>query len=89
VNLLEADCAFRSRPGLPGKNIELGLCWLAAIREQSGWDARLVVTGPPGPHNPTNAAYLEQLFLCVVNSFLDGAAHLSTKSRTLSLKTRR
>jgi len=24
-------------------------------------DAAMVVTGPPGPHNPTNLAYLEQL----------------------------
>jgi glycosyltransferase involved in cell wall biosynthesis len=24
-------------------------------------DARLIVTGPPGPHNPANAAYLQSL----------------------------
>lgn len=60
--LLDADCVFLLPARITRrKNIELGLRWLAAVREVSGWDARLVVTGPPGPHNPTNAAYLEFL----------------------------
>ncbi|MBC7264052.1 MAG: glycosyltransferase family 4 protein [Chloroflexi bacterium] len=42
------------------KNIELALCITAALHEQ-GCRAHLVVTGPPGPHNPTNVAYLERL----------------------------
>ena len=74
--LLEADCVFLLPARLTRrKNIELGLHWLAAVREQSGWDARLVVTGPPGPHNPTNAAYLEQLLALRRELQLDQAAH--------------
>jgi glycosyltransferase involved in cell wall biosynthesis len=61
--LVKADCLFLLPARITRrKNIELGLRWLAAIREQSGWDARLIVTGPPGPHNPANAAYLNELF---------------------------
>nr|MBC7243827.1 glycosyltransferase family 4 protein [Chloroflexota bacterium] len=43
------------------KNIQLAVQVLAALREQTGLDARLVVTGPPGPHNPANVAYLAEL----------------------------
>ena len=43
------------------KNIERALAIVAALRKL-GCQAKLVVTGPPGPHNPTNAAYLQQLF---------------------------
>lgn len=43
------------------KNIELALAVLAAVRQQSGRDFRLIVTGPPGPHNPTNRSYLDNL----------------------------
>lgn len=42
------------------KNIELAIRITAALRAQ-GHAARLVITGPPGPHNPTNAAYLAEL----------------------------
>jgi glycosyltransferase involved in cell wall biosynthesis len=42
------------------KNIELGLAITAALRLE-GMDPRLVVTGPPDPHNPTNAAYMAAL----------------------------
>ena len=42
------------------KNIELAIRVTAALHRQ-GRRAHLVVTGPPGPHNPANAAYLEQL----------------------------
>lgn len=42
------------------KNIEYAIEITAAMHAQ-GWNAKLVVTGPPGPHNPTNAAYLENL----------------------------
>jgi mannosylglucosylglycerate synthase len=57
------------------KNIELGLRWLAAIRQESGWDARLVITGPPGPHNPANAAYLRELLDLRRELGLQDAAH--------------
>jgi glycosyltransferase involved in cell wall biosynthesis len=42
------------------KNIELAITIIAALRER-GHAARLIVTGPPGPHNPANAAYLAEL----------------------------
>jgi len=42
------------------KNIERALEVTAALIERR-LHAKLIVTGPPGPHNPTNAAYLEQL----------------------------
>ncbi len=42
------------------KNIELAITIIAALRER-GQTARLIVTGPPGPHNPANAAYLTEL----------------------------
>ncbi|HXW00680.1 MAG TPA: glycosyltransferase family 4 protein, partial [Anaerolineae bacterium] len=76
--LLEADCTFLLPARITRrKNIELGLHWLAAVREQSGWDARLVVTGPPGPHNPTNTAYLEQLLALRQELRLDRAVHFA------------
>jgi glycosyltransferase involved in cell wall biosynthesis len=43
------------------KNIELALQVLAELRSITSQDVRLIVTGPPGPHNPANAAYLESL----------------------------
>jgi mannosylglucosylglycerate synthase len=42
------------------KNIEGALRIVAALRD-AGMQPLLVVTGPPGPHNPTNAAYLAEL----------------------------
>lgn len=75
-DLLAADCVFLLPARITRrKNIELGLQWLAALRRQSGWDARLVVTGPPGPHNPSNAAYLEQLLTLRRELQLEQAVH--------------
>ncbi len=42
------------------KNIELAIPIVGALRQQ-GLAPLLVITGPPGPHNPSNAAYLAQL----------------------------
>jgi len=42
------------------KNIELAIAIVGALRAE-GLAPRLVVTGPPGPHNPANAAYLAEL----------------------------
>jgi glycosyltransferase involved in cell wall biosynthesis len=42
------------------KNIEFAIRVLASLREIHP-KARLLVTGPPGAHNPTNSAYLESL----------------------------
>jgi glycosyltransferase involved in cell wall biosynthesis len=42
------------------KNIELAIRIVGALQTQ-GVAARLIVTGPPGPHNPANVAYLQSL----------------------------
>jgi glycosyltransferase involved in cell wall biosynthesis len=57
------------------KNIEFALRVLAEIRRQSGQDARLLVTGPPGPHNPANQAYLEELLQLRRELGLERCAH--------------
>jgi glycosyltransferase involved in cell wall biosynthesis len=57
------------------KNIALALHVLAAIRAQSGCDYRLIVTGPPGPHNPSNASYLTELLDLRRTLGLEGSAH--------------
>ncbi len=57
------------------KNIELAVRVLASLRQKTGLDARLVVTGPPGPHNPANVAYLKDLFALRRDLELAGAAH--------------
>lgn len=46
----------------PRKNIELALRALAAMGATMP-EAALVVTGPPGPHNPSNQGYFEELKL--------------------------
>lgn len=74
--LLEADAVFLLPARITRrKNIELGLRWMGAIRAASGWDARLVITGPPGPHNPANAAYLEELLVLQREQHLESAVH--------------
>ena len=57
------------------KNIELALQILAALRQRSGADYRLIVTGPPGPHNPTNKSYLENLLELRTQLHLENVAH--------------
>jgi glycosyltransferase involved in cell wall biosynthesis len=42
------------------KNIEFAIRVTAEVRH-AGWDARLLITGPPGPHNPANQIYLQEL----------------------------
>jgi glycosyltransferase involved in cell wall biosynthesis len=58
----------------PRKNIELALRALAALRETCP-RAGLVVTGPPGPHNPANADYFARLKALRSELRLSGAAH--------------
>ncbi len=75
-HLFEADCLFLLPARITRrKNIELGLRWLGAVRQASGWDARLIITGPPGPHNPTNLAYLERLQSTQADLGLKDAVH--------------
>jgi glycosyltransferase involved in cell wall biosynthesis len=57
------------------KNLELGLRILAALRQEMP-QAGLVVTGPPGAHNPANADYLRELQALRGKLKLEGAAHL-------------
>lgn len=57
------------------KNVELALAALSVLRRRMP-AAQLVVTGPLGPHNPANAAYLEHLLERRENLGLTGAAHL-------------
>jgi glycosyltransferase involved in cell wall biosynthesis len=57
------------------KNVEMAMRVLAALRAQTHLDARLIVTGPPGPHNPANAAYLHSLLDLQRDLNLNDAAH--------------
>ncbi len=57
------------------KNLELGLRTLACLREQFP-AARLVITGPPGAHNPANAAYFSALLDLRAGLGLQACAHL-------------
>lgn len=62
LRLMEADAILLTPVRITRrKNLEAALAVLRALREKTHWDARLVVTGPPGPHNPANRAYLEEL----------------------------
>ncbi len=58
----------------PRKNIELALHTLAELRRGFP-QARLLVTGPEGPHNPANAAYKQRLFALRNELSLKGCAH--------------
>jgi len=57
------------------KNIELALNVLYELRKQDQKDYRLLVTGPPGPHNPTNPGYLGELLALRTSLGLQNAAH--------------
>ncbi len=56
------------------KNIELAVRMMAALRQMHP-DATLIVTGPPGPHNPDNLNYLEELRTLRDQLSLNGAVH--------------
>jgi glycosyltransferase involved in cell wall biosynthesis len=62
----------------PRKNIELALHVLARLRKNHP-GAMLVVTGPPGPHNPGNQSYLNRLLALRQDLGLAGAAHFLTE----------
>jgi glycosyltransferase involved in cell wall biosynthesis len=57
------------------KNIELAIRALAALRQQTRLDARLIVSGPPGAHNPANDAYLQSLLGLRRKLGVEQAAH--------------
>jgi len=76
LHLMEAGVLFLLPARLTRrKNIEMALRILAAFRAQTRLDARLIVTGPPGPHNPANAAYLTSLLELQRDLSLQDAAH--------------
>jgi len=76
LSLLQADLRLLLPARLTRrKNIEMALHILAALRNQTALDARLIVTGPPGPHNPANAAYLQNLLDLRRDLGLQHAAH--------------
>lgn len=76
-NLLEAELILLLPARITRrKNIELALRTLACLRQQTGLDARLLVTGPPGPHNPSNITYLQHLLALRQELGLTHAAHL-------------
>jgi len=75
LELIGADPLFLLPVRLtPRKNIELALRVLAALRERFP-KARLLITGPEGPHNPANAAYKKKLLSLREELGLGGAVH--------------
>lgn len=76
LQLLDADVLFLLPARITRrKNIEMALRIVAAFRASTRLDARLIVTGPPGAHNPANAAYLQSLLDLRRGLGLHGAAH--------------
>jgi glycosyltransferase involved in cell wall biosynthesis len=76
LGLLKADVLLLLPARLTRrKNIELALRIVAAFRAQTRSDVRLIVTGPPGAHNPANAAYLQSLLDLRRDLELQNAAH--------------
>lgn len=59
----------------PRKNIVLALYVVAELRRQSGQDFRLIITGPPGQHDPTTPGYLDELLQLRGELGLDGSVH--------------
>jgi glycosyltransferase involved in cell wall biosynthesis len=76
LHLLDADAVLLLPARITRrKNIEYALSVLAEVRQLRGEDVRLVVTGPPGPHNPANARYLEELREMRAELGLERCAH--------------
>jgi glycosyltransferase involved in cell wall biosynthesis len=58
------------------KNIEKAISIAAATAAGSGLDVRLIVTGPPGPHNAANETYLGELTDLCRRLGVEGRIHL-------------
>jgi glycosyltransferase involved in cell wall biosynthesis len=83
LKLLQADAILLLPARITRrKNLEFALEVLAKLRSLSQQDIRLIVTGPPGPHNPANAAYLERLLAQRRALKLEGYAHFLYESGT-------
>lgn len=62
LNLMDADFLLLLPSRLTRrKNIELALHVVYELRKSNRLNYRLIVSGPPGPHNPTNPGYLGEL----------------------------
>ncbi len=57
------------------KNIELAVRVTAELKQHAFPDVALIVTGPPGPHNPDNANYFAELKSLRDKLGLDGSVH--------------
>jgi glycosyltransferase involved in cell wall biosynthesis len=66
------------------KNIELAIAVVAALIGQSALDVRLLVTGPPGPHNPANLVYLDELVELSRHLGVEKAVHFLHRSGSSS-----
>jgi glycosyltransferase involved in cell wall biosynthesis len=76
LNLLDSDAILLLPARLTRrKNVALGLHVLSVIRKEAGLDYRLIVTGPPGPHNPANPGYLAELLAIRERLGLQNAGH--------------
>ncbi len=82
VDLMEKLSLERASPVLLApvritrrKNLELAIAAVAHLRRRMP-EARLVITGPPGAHNPSNLQYLESLQNLRSTLGLEGAVHL-------------
>lgn len=61
LNLLEAEPLILLPARITRrKNIEFAIRVLGALQDKLP-RAKLIISGPPGPHNPSNLAYLQQL----------------------------
>lgn len=75
LGLLDADPLFLLPARLtPRKNIELALRIIKELRKEMP-QARLLITGPEGPHNPANIAYRKKLIQLRDEMGLQGAVH--------------
>jgi glycosyltransferase involved in cell wall biosynthesis len=75
LNLIRADPLFLLPVRLtPRKNIELALSVIAELRNTFP-QIVLLVTGPEGPHSPTNAIYKQKLLDLRRYLKLEGAVH--------------
>lgn len=70
------------------KKIERAIEIIAALHRQ-GTNAKLVITGPPGPHNPTNRDYLTQLRELRRKLRIETAVHLLYEYTAVDDATRR
>jgi glycosyltransferase involved in cell wall biosynthesis len=71
----------------PRKNLEQGLRILKALRAAGMPGAQLVITGPPGAHNPKNEPYFRSLRDLRHSLGLGSAVHLLAEARPEGLYT--